>query len=161
MPTGSVLAGFIYADPVAELVQRFKFNEDLCAGRLLAELALPALAGGHPQALVPIPLHRSRLRQRGFNQALELAHWWGRSRGVPVLAHRLARCRATRIQSSLSAAERHVNLTGAFRANGPVPAHVALVDDVVTTGSTVAEAARVLVEAGATQVDVWCLARVP
>lgn len=162
MPAGSVFAGFVYAEPVAGLVQRFKFNEDLAAGCLLADLASPAFAGSAPQALVPVPLHRSRLRQRGFNQALELARWWGRSRGVPVLPGCLVRCRATRIQSSLcSAAERRVNLSGAFRASGPVPAHVALVDDVVTTGSTVAEAARALVEAGAKRVDVWCLARVP
>lgn len=161
MPTGSVLAGFVYASPVDKLVQRFKFDEDLCAGRLLAHLALPAFNGSAPQALIPVPLHINRLRQRGFNQALELARWWGRGRDVPVLAGSLVRCRATRIQSSLSAAERRVNLSGAFLASGPLPAHVALVDDVVTTGSTVAEAALALAEAGTARVDVWCLARVP
>ena len=161
MPTGSVQAGFVYAEPVAGLVQRFKFHEDLAAGRLLAGQSLPALTGPTPQLLLPVPLHRSRLRQRGYNQALELARYWGRCRGVPVAASLLVRCRATRSQSSLPAGERRTNLAGAFRASCPVPAHVALIDDVVTTGSTVGEAARALLASGATRVDVWCLARVP
>ena len=70
MRAGSVLAGFIYAEPVAGLIQAFKFHDDLAAGRLLARLSMPAFAGSVPQALIPVPLHGSRLRQRGFNQIL-------------------------------------------------------------------------------------------
>lgn len=156
--SGSVLAGFTYAEPVAALVRRFKFHDDLAAGRLLARLAAEAFIGSTPEALIPVPLHASRLRQRGFNQALELARYWGRCRGIPV-SPQLIRIRATRIQSGLPAGERLTNVTGAFRVSGEVPAHVALVDDVVTTGSTTAEAARALRLAGAGRVDVWCLAR--
>ena len=160
MAAGSVLAGFTYAEPVAGLIQAFKFHDDLGAGRLLARLASTALAGSTPQALIPVPLHISRLRQRGFNQALELARYWGRCRGIPVLPKALIRTRATRIQSSLPAPERRTNVTGAFQVSGALPAYVALVDDVVTTGSTSAEAAQALRLAGAERVDVWCLARV-
>lgn len=158
--SGSVLAGFTFAEPVSELVRRFKFHDDLAAGRVLARLAVDAFIGSVPEALIPVPLHTSRLRQRGFNQALELARYWGKRRGIPVLPHLLIRCRATRIQSGLPARERLTNVTGAFRASGAFPAHVALVDDVVTTGSTTAEATRALMLAGARRVDVWCLARV-
>lgn len=157
---GSVFAGFIYAEPVAGLVQRFKFHEDLAAGRLLARLAMPALSASMPQALIPVPLHISRLRQRGFNQALELARYWGKCREIPVLPQSLIRVRATQIQSSLPALERRTNVTGAFRASGALPVHVALVDDVLTTGSTASEAAKALMRAGIERVDVWCLARV-
>lgn len=158
--SGSVLAGFIYAEPIAGLIQNFKFHEDLAAGRLLARLAVPAFNGSSPGALMPVPLHTSRLRQRGFNQALELANYWGKSHGIPVLSQALIRTRATGIQSGLPAVARRTNVAGAFQATGALPAHVALVDDVVTTGSTTAEAARALLLAGAGRVDVWCLARV-
>jgi ComF family protein len=158
--TGSVLAGFTYAEPVTALVRRFKFHDDLAAGRILARLAAEAFVDSTPKALIPIPLHATRLRQRGFNQALELARYWGRRQGIPVLPQALIRTRATETQSSLPAEARRTNVAGAFQASGILPAHVALVDDVVTTGSTTAEAAKALLQAGASRVDVWCLARV-
>lgn len=159
--TGSVLAGFIYGEPVAGLIQAFKFHADLGAGRMLARLALPAFADSTPQALIPVPLHTSRLRQRGYNQALELARYWGKCRAIPVLPHILIRARATQTQSSLPAFARQNNINRAFLARGTFPAHIALIDDVVTTGSTCGEAARIALEAGAERVDVWSLARVP
>ena len=158
---GTVHAGFIYGTPVDGLIQDFKFHDDLAAGRHLARLALPALTDGRPQALLPIPLHRSRLRQRGFNQSLELARYWGGQAGIPVFAQALVRIRDTNVQSGLKGAERAANVQGAFRAVGLLPAHVALVDDVFTTGATCAAAAEVLLAAGVRRVDVWCLARVP
>lgn len=156
---GSVLAGFTYGEPVSALVRRFKFHDDLAAGRILARLAAEAFVESTPKALIPVPLHASRLRQRGFNQALELARYWGNRRSIPVLPQALIRTRATEIQSSLPAEARRTNVAGAFQAAGTLPAHVALVDDVVTTGSTTAEAARALLQAGACRIDVWCLAR--
>jgi ComF family protein len=157
---GTVHAGFRYQSPMDELIQGFKFNEQLHFGRLAARLSLPALAQERPDALLPVPLHVSRLRARGFNQSLELAKFWGRRFSLPVLGHALQRRRATHVQSSLKAAERLPNVAGAFVAHGEIPAHVALVDDVYTTGATCLVAAQALLQAGAKRVDVWCIARV-
>jgi ComF family protein len=157
---GSLWAGFSYAEPVAGLIQRFKFQEDLGAGRLLARLALGSFTDSKPKALIPVPLHASRLRSRGYNQALELADFWGKCRGIPVRPCQLIRTRATHTQSSLPATARYANVDGAFKANTQVPEHVALIDDVVTTGATTTEAVKALLNGGAKQVDVWCLARV-
>jgi ComF family protein len=127
----------------------------------LARLAIDTFSDSEPQALIPVPLHASWLRSRGYNQALELAKYWGRCRGIPVRPSRLIRTRATHAQSSLPASARHLNVDGAFKANAQIPEHVALIDDVVTTGTTTTEAAKALLAGGARQVDVWCLARVP
>jgi ComF family protein len=157
---GQVLAAFAYGDPIDGLIQGFKFNEQLGAGRLLATLALPAFAQSKPQALIPIPLHCKRLRQRGFNQAMELARFWGSECGIAVQTQALIRQRQTAVQSSLNAIQRAENVRGAFEARGPMASHVALIDDVFTTGATCMAAAEALYAAGAHRVDVWCLARV-
>ena len=157
---GDIYAGFAYQSPIDELIQGFKFNEHLHYGRLLANLSLPALPATRPTALIPVPLHKSRLRQRGFNQAQEIANFWGRQLSIPVLGNALHRHRATYMQSTLKAAERLPNVADAFRARGVIPAHVALVDDVYTTGATCTSAAQELIANGAQRVDVWCLARV-
>lgn len=158
---GLVWAGFEYGDPVDGMIRHFKFQAQLGAGRLLARLCEPAFAESRPMALVPVPLHVRRLRQRGFNQSLEIARYWGRRRGLPVLPAALVRHRETAVQSALTSAEREPNVQGAFRAMMPLPAHVALVDDVFTTGATCRAAREALHAAGVQRVDVWCLARVP
>lgn len=158
---GLVLAGFDYSNPIDGMIRHFKFNAQLDAGHLLARLSEPAFEDSHPTALLPIPLHRRRLRQRGFNQSLELARYWGRRRALPVLPGALLRHRETAVQSSLSAAEREANVRGAFQVAMTLPPHVALVDDVFTTGATCRAAQEALLAAGVRRVDVWCLARVP
>ena len=114
-----------------------------------------------PAALVPVPLHHRRLRQRGYDQALELARPLARALDLPLLAGHLQRHRATVPQSELDAAARRRNVRGAFGvADGTaLPRHVALVDDVMTTGATLAEAARALRRAGVSRVDLWVAAR--
>ena len=115
-----------------------------------------------PGALIPVPLHRSRLRQRGFNQATELAAPLARRFKLPLLPHSLKRIRATVAQSELNARLRTSNVRNAFAVTGTeLPSHVALVDDVITTGSTIYECARILQRAGVKRVDVWALARTP
>ena len=112
-----------------------------------------------PDALVPVPLHWRRHWWRGFNQAGRLALGLGAHHRLPVL-HALARARATPAQQTLSSRARRMGPRGSFRVRGSVEGlHLALVDDVVTTASTVREAARVLRAAGAARVDVWALAR--
>jgi ComF family protein len=115
-----------------------------------------------PDLLLPVPLHPSRLRKRGYNQALELARPLGRRLGIPVRHDVLRRTRCTGAQTELDAAARVGNVRGAFAlASLPAQRHVALVDDVMTTGATLAEAAMVLLAAGMDRVDVWALARTP
>lgn len=155
----AVHAAFAYDDEVAPLLARYKFHGDLAAGRALAGLALPTFRDApRPHALVPVPLHHDRLRDRGHDQALGLARDWGRALGLPVRHDLLRRQRATRAQTELDAAARRLNLVDAFRARGPCPAHVALVDDVLTTGSTAAAAAQALEAAGAVRIEVWAVA---
>jgi ComF family protein len=161
-PFTLVQSALRYAFPVDRLLPRFKFRGDLAAGDTLATLLMWSLDPGEmPQALVPVPLHRARLRERGYDQALELARRLSRDTGVPLLDDRLRRIRLTAPQSELGAAARRDNVFGAFalHGQGALPAHVALVDDVLTTGATVTECARVLLSAGVRRVDVWTLAR--
>jgi ComF family protein len=123
---------------------------------------LPACAAApRPDALVPVPLHRTRLRSRGYDQALELAKPLARALKLPIRTDLLARTRPTSAQSSLHAAERQGNLRGAFGATSALtpPLHIALVDDVITTGATLHAAAHALLEIGPIRVDAWACAR--
>ena len=113
--------------------------------------------------LIPIPLHRARLRQRGYDQSLELARLLASSLGLLLGHDILFRYKATQAQSRLDADARQRNLHGAFRiASGRygLPSHVALVDDVMTTGATLRVAADTLRRAGVARVDAWICARV-
>ncbi len=162
-PLDATCAVFLYGSPVDRLLPRLKFHRDLAAGRLLAELMIPTLeAQPRPLALVPVPLHRQRLRQRGYDQALELARPLARRLDLPVLPCALRRIRNTAPQSELDARQRRRNLRAAFQAgSAPLPDHVALVDDVMTTGQTLHAAALALRRAGVARVDAWVCARVP
>lgn len=109
-----------------------------------------------PEAVIPVPLHPRRLRQRGFNQALELA----RRLAIPLAPQMVCRRRETPEQARLSASERRHNTRGVFQVTASrVPAHVAVVDDVLTTGATVLELTTILQQAGAEQVEIWVGAR--
>jgi ComF family protein len=115
-----------------------------------------------PDALIPLPLHRRRLRSRGFDQTLELARPLAKALAIPLLDDVLVRVRETAPQSRLDAPARRRNLSRAFavRAGATLPAHVALVDDVMTTGATLHAAAGALLRAGVARVDTWVCARV-
>lgn len=155
-PFATVLAPLRYDGTAAALIRRFKFHGDLAAGRLLADLLAGCLPADRPQALIPVPLHPSRLRQRGFNQAREIA----RRLGPPILGNAVRRQRPTAEQSGLAAGERRRNMRDAFRLVGrPLPTHVAIVDDVMTTGATARELTRTLRRGGVERVDVYALAR--
>lgn len=167
-PLTQTLAACIYAMPLDRLLPRLKFHRDLAAGRLLAQLMVQAFAPtvqewAAPAALLPVPLHRARLRQRGYDQALELARPLARTFGLPLMADALQRTRSTPAQSRLDAAERRRNLHRAFAVRPGVvwPAHVVLVDDVMTTGATLHSAAIALRHAGVARVDAWVCARAP
>jgi ComF family protein len=136
-------------------------------GGLLAQ-AVRARGGAAPRLLVPVPLHTARLRERGFNQAFAIARYAGRSLGIAHARHLVRRVRDTPSQTGLGREARRGNVRDAFAVAGArarrrlVSAeHVALVDDVVTTGSTLEELRGVLLAAGVRQVDLWTAARAP
>lgn len=162
-PWDAAWVPFRYAWPLDRLESRFKFGADLAAGRVLSALWRRELAADRPDWLLPMPLHNARLRQRGYNQALELARPLARALDVPVRHDLLMRTRATRAQTDLGAIARRRNVRGAFatKPGAAWPEHVALLDDVMTTGATLAECARVLRQAGVRRIDVWALARAP
>ena len=163
-PMGETHAVFVYGFPLDRLVPRLKFHNDLAAGRLLSGLMAEGLGAlPRPAALLPVPLHATRLGRRGYDQALELARPLARAFQVPLLPDALVRARATAPQSELDAEARQRNLRRAFevRAGAGLPAHVVLIDDVMTTGATLEAAAKALLRAGVARVDAWVCARVP
>ncbi len=146
------------------LMHRFKFGGDLRIGCLLADYLCEKVrvtyrAQALPQAILPVPLHASRLRERGFNQAVELAKPIARVLQRPVLWDAATRCHATHDQIGLSALARRRNVRHVFAIHETMPAHIAIIDDVVTTGATILALAQQARRAGATQIDVWCVAR--
>jgi len=163
-----MIAALDYKPPVTALVAGFKYNDRLVNGRVLASSLGELLQSAYtqeqlPGLLLPVPLHARRLRQRGYNQSLQLARCLSRDTGIPVAPELVIRTRDTPHQTGLGAAQRRKNLRGAFQLNPavkiPSSTPVAIVDDVVTTGTTVNEMARVLLKGGACEVHVWALAR--
>lgn len=151
-----------YAYPVDHLIQRLKFSEQLAiAGTLSAVLAGAVGRDVLPQLLVPVPMHKHKLRERGFNQATEIARHLSDRTGVPLNQTMCLRLTSTPPQSSLKARARRRNVRGVFGISHMPRGthHVAIVDDVVTTGATVEEMARVLRKAGVSRIDVWACAR--
>jgi ComF family protein len=152
-----------FSFPIDALLRALKFRGERGHARLLGTLlarqrrAMPAPL---PECVIPVPLHPLRLRARGYNQAAELARFAARELGLPLDQGALQRLRPTREQTGLRSQERVANVHAAFRATRPLcRARVALVDDVITTGSTVRAAAEALGAAGASAVEVWAVAR--
>lgn len=162
-PFDSAFAPYVYQTPLDRMVQAFKFQRDLAAGRVMAGLLADEMRGRKqtlPQALIPVPLHPWRQLRRGFNQADFLARDVANALGLRVMRP-LRRRRRTAVQSGLPAMKRRGNVRGAFairRVDG-LPEHAALIDDVMTTGATVAECTRMLKQAGVQRVEVWAVAR--
>jgi ComF family protein len=164
-----VEAALLYAYPVDRLVCRFKFGRDLACGQLLALEMLHAIHhGAHPlpEVIAPVPLHRARHVSRAFNQADVLARLLGSAMALPVHSRLIRRKRRTRAQSGLDAAGRKRNIRDAFQCGSDVArlpggSHVVLVDDVMTTGATLAECSKTLRSAGVARVSVWVAARAP
>lgn len=155
----TVIAACRYTFPVDGLIQAYKYGGRLAyTTALAAVLAQPARP--RPDLIVPMPLADRRLRERGFNQALELARDLGRRLAVPVDATLCVKTRDTAAQTRLPWQARRRNIRGAFVVQGDVTGrHVAVVDDVLTTGATLHELARNLKRAGATRVSGYVIAR--
>jgi len=149
--------------PIDELVRALKFRGERSYARLLGTLLARERLGCDlplPQRVIPVPLHPRRLRERGYNQAAELAGFAARELGLRCELHVLQRLRPTREQTRLGAAERAANMSQAFHARASLEnLSVALVDDVITTGSTAAAAAMALRAAGAVHIELWVVAQ--
>lgn len=153
------VAVFAYAFPLNKLILAMKYGEKFQLAQILGN-KLAACASIRPDCLIAMPLHPERLKQRGFNQALQLAHSVGQQLKLPVLPYACQRVRNTASQSALPLKDRNSNVRKAFTCTSEVAGkHVAVIDDVMTTGASLNELALALLNAGATEVSVWVVAR--
>jgi len=159
-----VHAAGLYQGNIKDAVHQLKYRNQLTLaeplGQLLSKIVVGSGVGFAADCIVPVPLHPHRLRQRGYNQALELARPISRELNVPLDTTLLQRCRKTLQQQGLSATERRSNLRNAFTlASQPSALRVLLIDDVMTTGETVRECCRVLAAGGVKEVQVAVIGR--
>ena len=168
-PFDGALAGVDYAHPWSALITQFKFHAALDLAPALSQLLQTARQRANtpaPDLLLPVPLSAARLRERGFNQAWELTRRLGRALTLPTDAQLLLRLKDSPHQLALPPDERAANVRGVFAVEPLRRAElrglsVAVIDDVMTTGATFGEIARVLKQAGASRVEAWALARTP
>ena len=158
------IAPFHYEMPISELITSLKFNGQLHFVLLLSEYLLDKVRKSYqsielPEAIIAVPLHSSKVRERGFNQALLIAQYLSSQLNVPIRQKAVKRIRYTKAQSSLDAIQRQRNLKGAFSVDPIKLNRVAIVDDVMTTGATANELSVSLLKAGVSHVDIWCIAR--
>jgi ComF family protein len=157
---------FLYQTPITKFIMELKFHANLVNARLLGELMTAAIKQQWyvnqplPDVLIPVPLHAQRLKERGFNQALEISRPIAKALALPLDYHSCSRSKNTAAQARQPAAARQQNLRGAFQINADFSGqHVAILDDVITTGSTLRAFALALKKAGAAQIDLWCCAK--
>ncbi len=154
-------AAFDFVFPIDALLHNYKYAGNLALAEFLAApLAEQVLHHPLPDVLIPMPLHPNRLRQRSFNQAVEIARPLAGQLGIPLDVHACRRIRDTPPQATLDHKERATNLRRAFACDTPLDGkHVALLDDVMTSGATLGELAKVVRKQGAAQISVWVVAR--
>lgn len=158
-------APFVYTWPIDKLINDFKNHNHIILGKMLAHAMARAYVADTwpdhlPDTLLPVPLHKRRLRARGFNQSLEIAEVLADTSNARLDNRLCRRVIDVAQQKSLNARQRKQNLGGAFVLDRiPEGEHIAIVDDVVTTGATVSEIGRLLLSHGALRVDVIALAR--
>lgn len=157
---------FAYRAPIPKLILNLKFHHTLIHAKLLGELFAEKIQSDWyrdkplPTTIIPMPLHAKRLTERGFNQAVEIARPISKILGLPLLIHDFQRKKPTLAQATLPALKRQQNLRNAFLIKRNLEQqHVAVIDDVITTGSTIYEFCRALKKQGAGRIDVWCCAR--
>ena len=155
---------------IKEMIHAFKYQNRLDYGKALSEAFASILQEIYahteqPSLMIPVPLHSSHLRKRGFNQAQEICRTLSKHMQIPYHRDLIYRSKNTQSQHSLSADQRKKNLRNAFHLNSNFASkilahtHIAIVDDVVTTSSTCNEISRTLKQSGITKIDVWSLAR--
>lgn len=155
-------APFLYQGSIRHLIYHFKFNARYENARLLGSLLAEYLSESAemPDCIIPVPLHPLRYRERGFNQSIEIARTVSRKLEIPLDLSSCRRDRNTEHQTNLPAKDRIKNMKNAFSMNKFISArHIAILDDVMTTGTTVNELAKILAKAGVQRIDVWTCAR--
>ncbi len=157
----STLAPLLYKDTAKTLIIELKFREKLLNAKILAEIFAKFVKNDPcPDLLIPIPLHTSRLRERGYNQSLEIAREIAAIHKIPVDWKSCERRINTARQSELPIKQRRSNIKGAFQNHRRLDGlHIAIIDDVMTSGNTVNELSRVLKKSGARRIDVWVMTR--
>ena len=158
------LAALSYAFPTDALIHSLKYRANLAMASILADLLIEKIdnvvSSMPPDCIVPMPLHPARLRDRGFNQALEIARRVSKESGIALLPDACQRIKDTPPQTGLPWKEREKNIRGAFACEMDLTGkHVVVLDDVMTTGTTLNELAKVLRKRGATEVSAWVMAR--
>jgi len=155
---------FRYEDDVIGLVHQLKFGEKISYARTIGEMLLTLFlrTGEKPDCLLPVALHKSRMRQRGFNQSIEISRVLAKDLDIPIEHTAVVRQRSTTAQTGLNAKQRQKNIRGAFSVVGKLNyKHVLVIDDVMTTGATVNELAKVLKKNKVERVGVLSIARAP
>jgi ComF family protein len=154
---------FRYEDDIIRLVHQLKFSEKITYARSIGEILQSKLnPADMPECLLPVPLHASRLRQRGFNQSIEISRIISKKLELPIEYNAVVRQRSTSSQTGLNAQQRRKNIKGAFSLCCKINyKHVLIIDDVMTTGSTVNELARLLKRNNVERVGVLSIARAP
>ena len=155
-------APYMHQHTIRYLIASLKFKQNYKNARLLAYLLASYLekTAEMPQSIIPVPLHKQRYKERGFNQSTEIAKTVSKRLNIPLDTKSCIRKRNTQHQFELPAKQRYTNIKNAFEVCQPIKAqHIAILDDVMTTGSTVNELAKVLKKAGVNRVDIWVCAR--
>jgi ComF family protein len=165
-PFDRTFALFPYAPPIIPLIIQLKFQHQLSIAETFGTLFVQRIRHTWyvnrplPDLILPLPLHKERLRERGFNQAVEIAKPIAKALRLPLDTQGIKRAKATLAQSGLSAAKRKQNMSHAFIALRPYTGlSLAVLDDVITTGHTMTAICRLLKQQGAKNIDVWCCAR--
>lgn len=156
------IAALSYTFPVDALIQSLKYQANLAMAPILAQLIVKKLSKTphKPDILIPMPLHPARLRARGFNQAMELGRFISKQMDIPLLADGCQRKKNTSPQTGLPWKARQSNIRNAFECTMAFSGkHVGVVDDVMTTGTTLNELAKILRRQGAAEISNWIVAR--
>ena len=161
-PWQQIIAPFHYTTPVNEWLTGIKFHQDLTSLTFLHETLKKAVDKHYsnkqkPSLIVPTPISKRRFIQRGYNQAYLLAKAFKKTHDI-IPCHQCQRIKHTRPQSALPVKERKTNTRNAFKINAQLPKHVAILDDIFTTGSTVKNLAYALRKQGVEEIDIWVIA---
>jgi ComF family protein len=165
-PFDAAYALFSYQKPITKMIMDLKFQSGLVNAKILGAWMAETIKDSWyrdkplPTLIIPMPLHAKRLRERGFNQSLEIARPIARTLKLPLDLTSCARIKATKAQATLPAEHRRGNIKDAFTAKNSLRGqHIALLDDVTTTGCSMTELAKTCKKAGASRIDVWYCAR--
>ncbi len=154
---------FHYEAIITRFIMQLKFQKKLYIANLLGNLLAEKIQYQqciYPQAIIPVPLHNKRLRERGFNQSLEIAKPISKALKIPIITKGVKRAKFTLPQATLKSKARYNNVRNAFICEKPLSInHVAIVDDVITTGQTIKELINTLNNNGIKQFQIWCTAK--